>query len=251
MAFDMTPPPDFNMAISGVNRAATELNVTVDIPKIRLDSLKEAALGYGARSGLARRSYEISKTLYDRQALLDTVFNFNSLLLDMHVLPPVLSESKNNLKQPDNDTIRVADASYRIERQAVFVTTAPNWREYLMIGDYQYKVEPPSALLLPKNDPEKKVWQQYVLQGWNFGVSQADSIFDQSLVRLERDFKGMVLYRSLLAKGMIGKPYVAESNLGVTGNGNSMNVNDRILRITAKPKLETNPAVWKPLATPQ
>lgn len=250
MAFDMVAPPDFDAAIAGANRAAIEISVTVDIPKVRLESIKEAALGYGARSGLARRSYETGKILYDNQALLDNVFNFNALLLDRSVMPPVLSEAQNNLKQPNGDTIRVADATYRIERQAAFVTAPPSWREYL-IRDYRYKVDLPADILLPKNDAEKKVWQQYVVQGWDTGVRQANSIFEQSLARLERDFKGMILYRSLLAKGMIGKPYVAEANLGVTGDGNSMNVNDRILRITAKPKLETNPAIWKPIAAPQ
>ncbi len=249
MAFDFVAPPNFDAAISGANRAATEISTTVDIPNIRLLSIKEAALGYGVRGGLARRSYEVSKTLYDNQVLLDNVFNFNLLLLDKSVLPPVLSEAKNSLNQSDNDTIRVADAIYRIERQATFVTTPPNWREYL-VQNFNYKVELPSSLLLPKNESEKKVWQQLVLQGWNVGVRQADSIFEQSLGRLERDFKGMILYRSLLVRGMIDKPYVAESNLGVTGNGNAMSVNDRILRITAKPKLEINPAIWKPLATP-
>lgn len=250
MAFDMVAPPDFDAAMAGARRAATEISLTVEIPKIRLESLKEAALGYGVRSGLARRSYEIGKILYDNQSLLDNVFNFNALLLDRSVMPPVLSEAQNALKQPDSDTIRVADATYRIERQAAFVTTPPNWRDYL-IRDYRYKVELPADLLLPKNDSEKKIWQQYVVQGWDTGVRQANAIFEQSLSRLERDFKGMILYRSLLAKGMIGRPYVAESNLGVTGDGNAMNINDRILRITAKPKLETNPAVWKPIATPK
>lgn len=250
MAFDMVAPPDFDAVMAGSRRAAAEISVTVEIPKIRLESLKEAALGYGVRSGLARRSYEIGKILYDNQPLLDNVFNFNALLLDRSVMPPVLSEAQNVLKQPDSDTIRVADATYRIERQAAFVTTPPNWRDYL-VREYRYKVDLPADLLLPKNDGEKKVWQQYVVQGWDTGVRQANAIFEQSLFRLERDFKGMILYRSLLAKGMIGRPYVAEANLGVTGDGNSMNVNDRILRITAKPKLETNPAVWKPIATPK
>lgn len=250
MGFDMVAPPDFDAAIAGANRAATEISITVDIPKIRLESLKEAALGYGARSGLARRSYEIGKILYENQELLDGVFNFNSLLLDRSVMPPVLSEAQNALKQPDSDTIRVADAVYRIERQAAFVTAPPNWRDYL-VREYRYKVDLPADLLLPKGDGERKVWQQYVTQGWDTGVRQANAIYEKSLARLERDFKGMILYRSLLAKGMIGRPYVAESNLGVTGDGNSMNVNDRILRITAKPKLETNPAVWKPIAAPK
>lgn len=250
MVFDMIAPPDFDAAITGANRAATEINITIDIPKIRLESIKEAALGYGVRSGLARRSYEIVKILYENQELLDGVFNFNSLLLDRGVLPPVLSEAQNALKQPDSDTVRIADAVYRIERQAAFVTAPPNWRDYLA-REYRYKVDLPSSLLLPKNDGEKKIWQQFVTQGWDTGVRQANSIYENSLARLERDFKGMILYRSLLAKGMIDRPYVAESNMGVTGDGNSINVNDRILRITAKPKLETNPAVWKPIAAPK
>jgi defect-in-organelle-trafficking protein DotC len=250
MAFDMVPPPDFEAALTGVNRAATEISISVEIPKIRLETLKEAALGYGARSGLARRSYEIARVVYNHQDLLDNVFNFNALLLDKSVVPPVLSEAQNTLKQPDSDTIRIADTTYRIERQAAFVTTPPNWRDYL-VRDYRVKVELPHEILLPKNDNEKKLWQQYVSTGWDSGVRLANAIFEQSLGRLERDIRGMILYRSLLAKGMIGLPYVAESNLGVTGDGNSMNVNDRILRITAKPKLETNPAIWKPIVAPK
>lgn len=250
MAFDMVAPPDLDAAIAGANRAATEISVNVDIPKIRLASLQEAGLSYGARGGLARRSYEIGKVLADNQALLDNVFNFNALLLDRSVLPPVLSEAKNVLRQPNSDTIRVADMIYRIEQQAAFVTTPPTWREYL-VRDYRYKVDLPADLLLPKNDDEKKLWQQYVSQGWGTGVRQANAIFEQSLSRLERDMKGMILYRSLLAKGMISRPYVAEANLGVTGDGDSMSINDRILRITAKPKLEMNPGIWKPIGAPK
>ncbi len=249
MAFDMPAPPDFDAVLAGASRAA-EVRTVTEVPKIRMDSLKEAALGYGVRSGLSRRSYEISKVLYSNQQLLDNVYNFNSLLLDKSVIPPVLSEAQNNLKQPNNETVRIADVTYRIERQAKFVTAPPNWRDYLSL-DYQYKTDLPAPILLPKNDEERQVWQTYIAQGWQAGVMQADAIFEQSLARLDRDFKGMVLYRSLLAKGMIGKPYVAESNLGVTGDGDSISVNDRILRITAKPQLETNPAIWKPIVAPK
>jgi len=249
MAFDMQAPPDFDVVLANANRTS-EVRAAAEIPKIRLDSIKEAALGYGVRSGLSRRSYEISKTLYSNQQLLDNVYNFNSLILDKSVMPPVLSEAQNNLKQSNNETIRIADATYRIERQAKFVTATPNWRDYLNL-DYQYKVDLPVGILLPKNDGEKKVWQSYIAQGWDVGVHQANAIYEQSLARLDRDFKGMILYRSLLAKGMISKPYVAESNLGVTGDGDSISVNDRILRITAKPKLETNPAIWKPIMVPK
>lgn len=242
-------PPDLEAALAAPVRAAVQAAGAVEIPQIRLSSIKEAALGYGVRSGLARRSYEISRVIADNQELLDRIFNFNSLLIERNVLPPVLSEATNTLRQPDADTIRVADLTYRIERQAAFVTVPPGWREYLVL-EHRYEVSMPPAVLLPKTAEEKKVWTEHVREGWLTGVRQADAIYEQSLSRLERDFKGMVLYRSLLAKGMIGRPYVAEAALGVTGDGDSMAVNDRILRITAKPRLNSDPAVWKAIPVP-
>lgn len=243
-------PPNFDTVLSNSQRAAVASRAVNDIPKIRLDAIKETALGYGIRSGLARRSYEISRILANNQQMLDSIYNFTAMLLEKNVMPPVLSEAQNSLNQSDSDTIRVADATYRIEQQARFVTIPTNWRDYLM-RDFRYKAEPPSSVLLPQNDSEKQVWQQFISEGWAMGVQQANQIFEQSMSRLERDYKGMVVYRSLLAKGMISKPYVAEANMGVTGDGNAININDRILRITAKPKLETNPLTWKPMVAPQ
>lgn len=244
------PPPDLSGVLNGSTNAAHESSIESDIPPIRLGSLKEAALGYGVRSGLARRSYEIGKMLSANESLLDGIFNFAALVLERNVMPPVLSYGQVSLNLPDAETIRIADATYRIESQARFVTAPTNWRDYLL-RDFKYQTEVPATSLLPKNDAEKKVWEKYVSQGWDIGFKQADEIFGQSLARLERDYKGMVLYKSLLTKGMISKPYVAESKMGVTGNGDEININDRILRITAKPQLQTNPAIWKPVAVPR
>lgn len=245
-----TVPPDLNTVLSKSQQAAVASRAINDIPKIRLDAIKEAALGYGIRSGLARRSYEIGRILANNQQMLDSIYNFTAMLLEKNVMPPVLSEAQNSLNQPDADTIRVADATYRIEQQARFVTVPTNWRDYLM-RDFRFTAELPSSVLLPQNDSEKQVWQQFISEGWSMGIQQANQIFEQSMSRLERDYKGMVLYRSLLAKGMISKPYVAEANMGITGDGNAININDRILRITAKPKLESNPLTWKPIVAPQ
>lgn len=243
-------PADLEGILKMAKEDAKETKALEEIPQIRLEALREAALRYGTRGGLARRSYEIAMMLADQETMLDGIYNFGAMLLDKNVLPPVLSEAQNWLNQPDPNTIRVADAAYRIERQAQFVTVPPNWREYL-VRDYKHEIERPTALLLPQNEAETKLWQKYVADGWALGVRQADEIFQRSLARLERDFKGMVLYRSLLAKGMISKPYVAQASMGVTGDGDAININDRILRITAKPQLETDAAKWKPLAVPK
>ena len=242
-------PPTLNAVLNDTNRVTAESKVISGIARARLDALKEAALGYGVRSGLARRSFEIGQVVQQHERTLDSIYNFAAMVLDKNVLPPVLLQAQNSLNQTGTDTIRTVGATYRIERQAQFVTVPPNWRDYLM-RNFKYTSELPSAALLPNSDAEKAVWQQAVADGWKVGTDQANQIFDQSLARLERDYKGMVLYKNLLAKGMISKPYVAEADLGVTGDGNSVNINDRILRITAKPQLEVNPAAWKSTVVP-
>jgi len=243
------PPPTLDSILNDSNRAAAESKAISGIARARLEALKEAALGYGVRSGLARRSFEIGQVIQQHERMLDSIYNFAAMVLDKNVLPPVLLQARNSLNQTGTDTIRTVDATYRIERQAQFVTVPPNWRDYLM-RDFKYTSELPASSLLPNSDAEKVVWQQGVAEGWKVGTQQANQIFDQSLARLERDYKGMILYKSLLAKGMISKPYVAEADLGVTGDGNSVNINDRVLRITAKPQLEVNPAAWKSTVVP-
>ncbi len=58
-----------------------------------------------------------------------------------------------------------------------------------------------------------------------------------------------MLYRSLLAKQMVTKPSVAGVNLGVTSNADKteMQVNNRLLQISATPAFQTNSESWKPI----
>jgi defect-in-organelle-trafficking protein DotC len=240
-------PADLSTVLSGKPSRLNEASIS--IPRIRYDALQESYLKYGTQSGFARRTYEIRQLLDRNQNTLDGIYNFNALMLASSVLPAVLVESVGNLQMPDANTIRIADVTYHIESQVRFVTAAPSWRDYLY-GEYASRVGMPDAILLPKNDDEQTLWRQYVTDGWLLGQQQADQVFRQSLMRLQRDFKGMILYRELVAKKMITVPYVAEARLGVTGDANNMNINDRIVRITDKPKLDGNPMVWKPLLAP-
>ncbi|RQR11359.1 type IV secretion system protein DotC [Burkholderia stagnalis] len=224
------------------------------IPPIRLTALKERAIELGVQSGLARRAYEIDQMLEAAKTQLDTVYDFNALLLDKNVMPAVLVEAKNSLTQSNADTVRLADATYTIERQARFVTTPLNWRQYLIQEvkpQQRFGASPVDKATLPTNAAEQKVWAQFVTEGWQLGVSQGNQIFDTSLARLDRDYRGMVLYKSLVIRRMISTPFVAEANMGVTGDGHSMSVNDRVLRITTKPELQTNPGNWKVIGVPQ
>ncbi|MBU0456271.1 MAG: type IV secretion system DotC family protein [Gammaproteobacteria bacterium] len=216
------------------------------IGKIRLDALKEVAMTLGAQGGLYKRATQIDSLLEMNGPMLAQVFNFNGMLLDHAVLPPVLTESISSLHLAAPDVIRASDRTYKIVKQARFVTAAPTWRDYLWM-DFK-KPEIPDATLLPRDSKEREVWIEYVNIGWKNGLNQADNIYATNLATLQRDFKGMMIYEELLAQNMVSKPFVATANMGVTSNDSrtEMQINVRILRITATPQLNANSKEWRP-----
>jgi len=215
------------------------------INSIRRRGLEDTAMGVGAQSGLAKRAGETNAMLEADAENLDNVFNFHALILNDNILPPVLTEGRTTLNQSDDRSVRVADVVYRIERQARFATAPPNWRDYLWMSYTDPEV--PNHTLLPQNPEEKQIWKDAVTNGWNEGIMQANAIFNENLARLHRDYKGMILYRRLLAQNMVSPPYIAKTELGITGDSNEMHVNDQVLRITALPGLTTDSKQWKPV----
>lgn len=209
-----------------------------EIGEIRYMGLRNAAMSLGARAALAFRSNKINALLLKNGNALDRVFNFEPLVLEHNVLPPVLIEGRNKLSQNSTDTLSLADRTYTIVEQARFITTTPNWRDYLLM--HYMQPELPDKSLLPKNGKESDIWDYYVQEGWIAGIEQADVIFEQNLAKLKRDLNGMIKYMTLLAQNMVTKPYIAKTNLGVTGDKSSMTVNKRLLRITSLPELKTN-----------
>jgi defect-in-organelle-trafficking protein DotC len=242
-----TPKPINTNNLSDIaNLSSTSYNDSdKTIGNIREQGLKETALTLGAQSGLAYRSKQINASLEKKSTSLNNVFNFNPLMLEHSVVPPVLIQADNTLSLSGPDALRISDKTYRIAKQATFVTAPPTWRNFLWMT---FKTpELPDKTLLPRNPQEEKVWKKYIAIGWQKGIAQADQIFNVNLAQLKRDYQGMLLYRDLLAKHMISQPFVAKTDLGVTGDGNGININDQVLRITATPQLQTNSKEWQPV----
>jgi defect-in-organelle-trafficking protein DotC len=213
-----------------------------ELSQLRAKSLRDTAMSLGAQAGLASAAKQINSHTESNNKDLETIYNFNALMLNHGVLPPVLEAGDNTLNLADPNTIRVSDRTYKIIQQARFATTAPNWREYLWLNFSKPTL--PDRTLLPKSAEENKVWRAGIRAGWDKGVEQAYSIFQQNLARLKRDFRGMLLYRKLLEEKMISPPFVSRTELGVTGDGDDMRVNDQVLRIVELPKLQTNSKGW-------
>ncbi|MBE2190759.1 MAG: type IV secretory system conjugative DNA transfer family protein [Alphaproteobacteria bacterium] len=232
--------------IPGYVEKSGEKGLPVDI---RREAMKEAALSYGARGGLAARSYEIRKELDVRASYLDKVFNFRQLLIaapsGFMIEPPIISESLNALLiEGDGQSAAVSDAIYRINENVKIVSAPKNWRTYLERG--WGKVEEPPEILRPKNEEERIFWRDLVKKGWIEGYSQGSEVFEEDLNRLAADFDGMVRYRKLLAQGMVSAPFAQQIDRGVTGEAETMRIGDRAVVITGTPQLISGSQTWQP-----
>jgi defect-in-organelle-trafficking protein DotC len=216
---------------------------------IRLDAIKEAAISFGARGGLAKRTYQIREELDLRSRYLNKVFDFNLLLISAPsgflIEPPIITESMNSmLVDVDGQTAAVSDKIYNIIRNARIVSAPRTWRVYL---EREWgEVIPPPDILVPKNDEEREIWVTNVAKGWEYGWEQANEIFKSDLARLESDFQGMIRYRMLLAQGMVSPPYALQVDRGITGGGDQMRIGDRAVQITGVPELITGAETWQP-----
>lgn len=217
--------------------------------QIRADALREGGLSYGARGGLAYRTFEIQRRLAEYDTSLSKAFDFGRLLIPapsgLLVEPPIVSEAQRAvIVNSGGQAAAVADRIYKINRVARIVTAARNWRLYLE-RDWG-RVDPPPAILLPKDDGEREAWRAYVQQGWEEGVKQAEETYEADLDRMTNDYIGMVRYRELLAQGMISAPFTNADDRGITGGGAEMRVGDRGVTITGPSQLIPKSDVWTP-----
>jgi defect in organelle trafficking protein DotC len=217
--------------------------------QIRGDAMREAGLSYGARGGLAFRTYEIQRRLAEYDTSMSKTYDFNRLLIaeasGLLVEPPVVSEADRAvIVKAGGQAAAVADRVYRINKVARIVTGARNWRLYLE-RDWG-RVDPPPAILLPRDDIERAAWREYVKQGWEEGVRQAEETFEADLDRMTADYLGMIRYRELLAQGMITPPFTLADERGITGGGSEMRIGDRGLSITGQSQLVPQGNKWTP-----
>jgi defect in organelle trafficking protein DotC len=235
-----TPPPDLGDVLKTmpISPEMSKLN------GLRFTALRETGTSYGAQAGLARRSHENQQRLQSRASDLDTTYNFQSLMIDGNVVPPVLTEVSDFYDQTNGDMLRVIGKVFRIDQQARFSYTAPNWRTYLLVG-YEFDTNA-VANVTPQTAEERQVWDAAVRLGFDKGREQADGILKDNFARLQRDYVGMVRYHQMLDAGMVSAPFVASSSTAVArAEDGAMHVGEVFLRITAAPDFVAEPSRWK------
>jgi len=250
-SIDEIPPPPTMQQLKSIKKEkrSSEEEASALPIDIRNDAMRESALSYGARGGLAWRTYHIRQEMELRARYMDKVFDFRQLLIPapsgLLIEPPVIGESIDAMIiEQGGLQAAVADRVYNIGRNARIVSAARTWRAYL---ERQWgEVTPPPDILLPANLDDRNKWDNWFDRGWKAGVEQADEIFQADLNKLISDYQGMVRYRTLLSQGMVSPPYALQVDRGVTGGGNEMRVGDRAVSITGLPELKTGAQEWSP-----
>lgn len=205
---------------------------------LKLKAMTDYAKSVAIRSGIKARIKTINEVLVENSRDLDAIYDFNTLMIDGKVVPPVISEANNLYNQKNATQINRAQKIFKIERQAKFASTAPVWQEYLSFPVEASAFERYAYVageMKPKDSIELKAWQDATVEGWNLGVNQANIILKQGLERLNRDYVGMVRFHQFVMQGKLTMPVINQYNLYDTNNGMTMIIDEDMLRISVLP----------------
>jgi defect-in-organelle-trafficking protein DotC len=121
--------------LENINPSSAYYSTQVAYTSIRQQAIQEAAQSLGMQAGLNQESLEINAILTSQAGALDHIFDFNQVMYQDNVLPPVLNKANNLVNiNSQGDTIRIAGVTYNILAPARFVTAPPTWRDYIWMS---------------------------------------------------------------------------------------------------------------------
>jgi defect in organelle trafficking protein DotC len=266
MPFDTTPmtlqqaqniyqDPAYNQSVAGVDAGDQHLTELLKSGKIAISArdraLIDVGLSLGVKAGMGAELHQIAQVIEVNERNLDTVYDFGRFLIQGRVVPPVITEARDLYNQDGDFTLRLSGAMYKIESQARFSSVAPTWRDYL---SFALDSEAPGqtaymASIVPKTSDEQELWKAAVADGWHQGMVQADLMFKHAMDRMNRDFAGMIRFHTFVAEGKLTMPAIASEAIPVTRDGQTMAVDETLLRITTLPTFDSVPDHWKGVIT--
>lgn len=213
---------------------------------IKIEALKEAALGIGVKGGLRKQLSHINAVIEGKKRELDTIYDFGPLMIRDRVVPAVITEARDLYNQDGAYALRLSGAYYKIEQQARFSSTPPNWRDYLWFGNAEKDEDIGMGNIRPKTDYERQLWREYIGKGWNQGIDQANVMLQYGLDRLNRDFSGMLRFHTFVLQNKITMPAIASQTWAYsTPQTEVIAVDETLLRITTLPEFNTSVDKWR------
>lgn len=233
------PPPDMQHYMDTDNSDN-------GIADARADMIRQAGRTVGYQGGKAQRAWELTRALESRSAPLDALYDFRTLISRDGWLPPVIDEAQD-VAHITPDQIRTASHVYQIIAPERFVSNPPSWRSWLLAGLSSTAAAGPASGILPKTRHERAIWQEAIKSGWQDGRDGADHILEANFNRLTRDYRGMLIYSTLLRQGFISRPRVSDEQQTVSGNRQKLVTGDRVRRIREHAGFTTDKRAWQPV----
>lgn len=216
---------------------------------MRRRSIREAAIAFGARTGLAWRYEKLRELTQSQEGTLDVIANFSPFMVDRHLLLPSITQARGRFDiNEDQSQLRTVDIQYVMSEPPRAVTQAPTWRDYIW-RVFEYP-QPPHPKLMPANPEEVEIWKQGVRDGWLDGVMQAQLSWENNLNSLVRAVRGRITYRVLEARGVVQRPVMVSGLPQVTkaDDGRVLNAGESVYQITVPASFkgtESWGAVWR------
>lgn len=213
----------------------SEKNTAVNL--MRPAAIREAAQTVTLQTAIAHRYKQLGAATEQHSAILDAAFDFSPLLMthgDALIMPPLLTRAGASMRVEDTATVTTAETTYELLAPARYVSTIPNWREFLMVDAFPAP-EKPNPAVMPKNDKERAIWRAAVREAWEQGVAEADQLYADNVARMAREYRGVMLYHLLTAQHLLSRVNTASADLGMktSDQGNKLNIGQKVYRITA------------------
>lgn len=211
--------------------------------EMKLKGMQEYARSVAIRAGINAGLESVNQQIQDYSRQLDAIYNFQALMIEQRVVPPVITENNNLFNQTGTQEIRTSGKVYNIYSQARFSSVPLNWRSYLdfpLESSAYEKYSYASTNLYPKNNIERQVWEEATKKGWEEGVNQAGIMLEQAFDRLNRDYVGMVRYHILALEGKVTLPIVSSYKLYNTNTGTKMIMDENLIRLEVLPTFKSD-----------
>ncbi len=204
---------------------------------LRPKAIREAAQLVTFQTAMSWR-YEALVAITEKySAIMDTAFNFAPLLMtqgDTLIMPPILTTAGTSMRFENGETVTSAKTTYELLEPAHYIATIPTWREFLLVDAFP-EPEKPNPAVLPQNAEERAIWKEAVREAWAQGLHEADQLYADNVAHLTRSYRGVMLYHLLTAQDLLSRVHTASADMGlhVTDNGNKLNIDQKVYRITA------------------
>ena len=204
---------------------------------MRPAAIREAAQLVTFQTAMAWRYKQLVAVTENHRIIMDTAFNFSPLMMtqgDALIMPPLLTRAGASMRVESAGTATAAETTYELLEPARYIATVPNWREFLMTDGFP-EPEKPNPAVLPKNDEERAIWRSAVREAWARGLAEADQLYADNVARMVRNYRGVMLYHLLTAQHLLSRVETASADLGMhaSGDGNKLNIGQKVYRITA------------------